>query len=73
MPTERVIHEYETDDDAVIVERRASGALGTVLGILIVLLILGAVWWFALGPGMAGTSTDINVNLPPPASQPAAS
>ena len=73
MPTERVIHEYDADDDAVIVERGGGSSLGTILGILIVLIILGAVWWFALGPGMAGTNTDINVNPPPADNQPAAS
>jgi hypothetical protein len=73
MPTERVIHEYDTDDDAVVVERGGDRSLGTVLGILIVLVILAAVWWFALGPGLAGTGVDVNVNPPPADNQPAAS
>ena len=66
MPTERVIHEYDTDDDDVIVVDRGGGSsLGTILGILLVLLILAAVWWFALGPGMAGSgAVDVNPNAP---------
>ena len=73
MPTERVIHEYDTDDDAVVVETGRGSSLGTILGILIILVILAAVWWFALGPGMAGSGgIDVNVN-PPANNQPAAS
>ena len=71
MPTERVIHEYDTDDDVVVVERGGGSSLGVILGILLVLIVLAAVWWFALGPGMAGSGVDVNVN--PPANQPAAS
>ena len=73
MPTERVIHEYDSDDDVVVVDEGSGTSVGTVLGILIVLLILAAVWWFALGPGMTGTNTDVNVNPPPAENQPAAS
>ena len=54
MPTERVIHEYDTDND-VVVEGGSGSNAGVILGIVIVLLILAAVWWFALGPG-AGTN-----------------
>ena len=72
MPTERVIHEYDTDDDAVVVERGGGSSLGVILGILLVLLVLAAVWWFALGPGMAGGGVDLNMN-PPGGNQPAAS
>jgi hypothetical protein len=72
MPTERVIHEYDTDDDVVVVERSGS-SMGAILGILLVLVILAAVWWFALGPGMAGSgATDPNSNTPAE-NQPAAS
>ena len=72
MPTERVIHEYDTDDDVVVVDRGGGSSLGAILGILLVLLILAAVWWFALGPGMTGTGADVNIN-PPAENQPAAS
>jgi hypothetical protein len=72
MPTERVIHEYDTDDDVVIVERGGGSSLGVILGILLVLLVLAAVWWFALGPGTAGSGTDVNINVPA-GNQPASS
>ena len=72
MPTERVIHEFDTDDDVVVVERTGS-SMGAILGILLVLIVLAAVWWFALGPGMAGGgATEPNPNTPAE-NQPAAS
>jgi len=74
MPTERVVHEVDYDDDAVVVDRGGGGSsMGVILGILIVLLIVAGVWWFALGPG-AGTSSNggsINVNLPGATAAPA--
>jgi hypothetical protein len=63
---ERNVHEYEYDDDAVVIDRRGGSSMGVILGVLIVLLILAAVWWFALGPGTSSTGTggSVNVNLP---------
>lgn len=56
-----------TDENKQIVvsNRGGSSALGLILGILVVLLILGLLWWFGFGPGhVAQPGTDINVNLP---------
>jgi hypothetical protein len=70
---ERIIHEYDYDDDTVVVDRGGGSSLGVILGVLIVLLILAAVWWFALGPGTSSTSngSQINVNLPGATAAPA--
>jgi hypothetical protein len=48
------------DRDTVVVERdRGSGAMATVLGILVIIALLAAVWYFTLGPGAGGgTTTD---------------
>ena len=65
MPTERVIHEYDSDDDVVVVGDGSGSSAGVILGIIVVLLILAAVWWFALGPGATPAGPiDININLP---------
>ena len=59
--SERVIHEYDADDDVDVVDRSGSST-GAMLGILLVLVILAAVWWFALGPGMAGSGATADPN-----------
>jgi hypothetical protein len=59
---------FMADRDVVVVQDGDSG-LGMILGIIAIIAIVAAVWYFALGPG-AGTrttdngGTDINVNLP---------
>ncbi|HKG56809.1 MAG TPA: hypothetical protein VKA85_06145 [Candidatus Limnocylindrales bacterium] len=75
--------DYRDRDTVVVREDRGSG-LGTILGILLVVALLAAVWWFTLGPG-AGTLNNGTTNngggttnaqptlQAPAASQPAAS
>ena len=59
-------HEEPDRDETVIVEDRGS-ALGTVLGVVVILGLLVAIWWFALGPGSStGGDINIDVNLPTP-------
>jgi hypothetical protein len=57
-----------TDENKqIVVSNRGGGgsATGLIVGILVVLLILGLLWWFGFGPGhVAQPGTDINVNLP---------
>jgi hypothetical protein len=57
-----------TDDNKqIVVTSRGGGGsgLGLILGILIVILIVGAVWYFGFGPGATPQGgTTINVNLP---------
>ena len=69
----QVTHEHDHD---VIVEERGSG-LGTALGIVLIVALLAAIWWFALGPGSGGSNTtsnqpNVNVQVQAP-SQPASS
>ncbi len=56
-----------TDENKQIVVggRGGSSGLGIIVGIVIVILIVGAVWYFGFGPGhVAQSGTTINVNLP---------
>ena len=60
-------HEEPDRDETVIVEDQGS-AVGTILGVVVILGLLIAIWWFALGPGSSNQGTDVNVdvNLPTP-------
>ena len=62
-------HEHDT----VVVDSGGGSNMGAILGIIGVIVLLVAVWYFALGPG-AGSSTTTNTNNntvnPPAASQP---
>ena len=43
--------------DTVVVEDRDSGSgMGAILGIIAIIVLLGAVWYFALGPGAGSTA-----------------
>ena len=55
----------------MLVEEDTGSAVGA-LGIVVIVGLLGAIWWFALGragPGgdNSGTGTDINVDVDLPA------
>ena len=60
-------HEEPDRDETVIVEDQG-GAIGTILGVVVILGLLIAIWWFALGPGSSnqGTEVNVDVNLPTP-------
>lgn len=65
------------DRDVVVVDRRGSG-LGTLVGIVLIVLLLVGVWYFAFGPGQgtfggSQNGTDINVNVDLPSVAPGAS
>ncbi len=54
-------------DEQIVVTSDGGGGVsaGLIAGILIVLLILGVIWWFGFGPGATTQAgTTINVNLP---------
>ena len=57
------------DRDVVVVKDGGSG-MGMILGIIAIIAIVAAIWFFALGPGAGSTTTnngggtDINVNVP---------
>ena len=58
------------DRETVVVERDGSG-VGMILGVIAVIALLVALWWFMLGPGAGGTTnnTDVDVNVPVPSVQ----
>ena len=56
------------DRDVVVIKDGDSG-MGMILGIIAIIAIVAAIWFFALGPGAGSkpstnSGTDINVNLP---------
>ena len=61
---------HEHDHDTVVVDDRDSGSgMGAILGVLGIIVLLVAVWYFALGPGAGstGTTTNVDNNINPPA------
>ena len=56
----------ERDRDVVVTNSGGSGA-GTIIGVVVAVLLILAVLWFAFGSGMMGgghSVTNVNVNLP---------
>jgi hypothetical protein len=51
------------DRDTVVVTDSGGSGMGMILGILLIIALLVAVWYFTLGPGT--TRTDNNTNNPP--------
>ena len=58
-------------DDTVVVERESGSGMGAILGIIGVLILLAAVWYFALGPGAATTPSGTDTQNPPAETTPA--
>jgi hypothetical protein len=64
-----------TDRETVVVKDGSSGA-GMILGIIAIIAIVAAIWFFALGPGSGSNSgtndggTTINVQVPTGAPNP---
>jgi len=60
----------DRDRDTVVVSDDRGSGMGAVLGILAIVILLVAVWFFALGPGSGGGTTTNNnntINNPPAA------
>jgi hypothetical protein len=59
-----------TDHDTVVVKDGGSSGAGMILGIIAVIAIVAAIWFFAIGPGSGSKSstndggTTINVEVP---------
>jgi hypothetical protein len=54
------------DRDTVVVKDGGS-SIGTILGIIAIILVLAGLWYFLLGPGansQSGSNINIDVNLP---------
>ena len=67
---------HDHHDTVVVDDRRSGSGMGAILGIIAILVLLAAVWYFALGPGSGSTGTTTNTinnggNVPA-ATQPAA-
>lgn len=56
-----------TDRETVVVKDGGSST-GVILGIIALIIVLAAGWYFLLGPGAGSSATpsdvDVNVNLP---------
>jgi hypothetical protein len=70
---------HEHEHDTVVVDDRGGSGMGAVLGVIAIIVLLGAIWFFALGPGAGATTTPNNTSnnngggvTVPAASQPAA-
>ena len=67
---------HDHDHDVIVEER--GGGIGTIVGVLVIIGLLVAIWFFAFGPGQGtfnpstNNPTDINVDVNVP-EQPAAS
>jgi hypothetical protein len=66
-------HDHDTHE-TVIVEKNGNSNMGVILGVIGVVVLLVAVWYFALGPGASPSTTNTNNNTvnPPAATEPAA-
>jgi len=63
------------DRDTVVVREEGSSA-GMILGVLAIIIVLAGLWYFVMGPGSGGTTTqegNPDVNIEAPLEQPVAS
>jgi hypothetical protein len=61
---------HEHDHDTVVIDRDGErSGTGAILGVIGIIVLLVAVWYFALGPGAGSSSTTNNntTNINPPA------
>jgi hypothetical protein len=57
-----------TDQRDTLIVKDGGSSMGTILGIIVLIVVLAAIWFFFFGPG-TGTGTtpgdlNVNVNLP---------
>jgi hypothetical protein len=67
----RVHRMTEEHHDTVVVDDRGSGSgMGMILGIIAIVVLLVAVWYFAIGPGASSSgSTNTGGDNPPAATE----
>jgi hypothetical protein len=70
-------NDNNSDRDVVVVDRGGS-SLGVIIGVILVIILAGGIWYFGFGPGQGtfgGTDqgNDINVNVELPSVAPDAS
>ena len=51
------------DDRDVIVEDRRGSGMGAILGVIAIVVVLLAIWYFALGPGASSSGTTNNTTI----------
>ena len=65
-----------TDSDTVVVKDGGSST-GVILGIIAIIVIVAALWYFAMGPGAGRSDTNTNngptINVEVPTGQPGGS
>ena len=49
-------HEHDT----VVVDEREGSSMGAILGVIAIIVLLVAVWYFALGPGAGSSGNTTN-------------
>ena len=52
----------EHHDTVVVDDRDRGSGMGAILGVIAIVVLLVAVWYFALGPGAGSTGTTNNNN-----------
>ena len=63
-----------TDErDTVVVHDDGGSSMGAILGVIAIIVLLVAVWYFALGPGATSTGTNNGSGGSGSGDQPAAS
>jgi hypothetical protein len=60
LETPLMTHEHE--HDTVVVDEDRGTGMGAMLGVIAIIVLLAAVWFFALGPGAGNTTYNNTTN-----------
>ena len=58
---------HEHNDRDTVVVRDSDSGMGLILGVIAIIVLVAAVWFFLMGPGagtQSGEDTNVDVNLP---------